>query len=129
MEMYALVRVNQDVGLISALFSGEYEMEFSNGKTAKFCFKDSNVVRQVGYDNRVLNIHLWNVNIGNPDSEFLKHFIGSITKIIKFPVMVTGIDYRLHIKPTALLDLKLYNNDLKYIDIDKNLLSSDVFKN
>lgn len=128
MEMYALVRVNQDVGLISDLFIGEYEMEFNNGKTAKFCFKDSNVVRQVGYDNRVLNIHLWNVNIDDPDSEFLTHFTGSITKIIKFPVIAIGIDSRLHIKSTALLDLRLYNNDLKYIDIDKKLLV-DVFKN
>lgn len=128
MEMYALVRFDTDIGYISSIFFGEYEMEFSNGKIAKFRFEDSNTVRQVGYDNRVLNIHLWNLDIDeNPDSEFIKHFAGSIAKIIKFPVMVVGIGY-IHIKPTALIDLKLFNNDLKYIDIDKNLLV-DVFKN
>ena len=134
MELYALVKFNAPIreGVIASYDS--FEMEFSNGKRTKFSFTNQIILNyHHGKPYDTTNLHLTHLDVAKyPDSEFLEYFEGTITAINNFDVFAinsSGLDINPLPLPIELLDLKLYNRDLKYIHASKDILNKVFVEN
>jgi hypothetical protein len=120
--MYATIRFDREIDKEKHyIVPGGYEMTFDNGVTTAFDFMDYCGCIDAN-DRTVLYCEMRNLDIQSvEESEFLKHYVGSIIAINDFYIY-TGESYEEEINPVELLELVLYNNDDKIISIDKKLL-------
>lgn len=122
MKLEAIIKFDREIVPDKYYISpGGYEMTFSNGVTTRFDFMDT-IGAICEYDNTQALFECSELDVDVfPESEFLKTFNGSVTKIEEVFVY-TGEEDDPEINPVEVVEMRLFNDNDEMITFPEKML-------